>query len=192
MEMPTKGSEPNSEREPTPVLGIKAVETSGGWVGLALSQQGLVALRYPVASCAQALEGLAAAFPGAEVLGEDAWPEFATDLIAYFRGKPVQFRVTFDLADQTPFQRQVWEATLQIPYGETRSYAWVAAEIGAPRAFRAVGAALKANPIPIVIPCHRVLRSDGSLGGYAGGQSMKQRLLALEKRVAFGAVRELV
>ncbi len=82
----------------------------------------------------------------------------------------------------TQFQKAVWRATAGIPYGETRSYAWVAKRIGNPRAVRAVGQALGANPVPIIIPCHRVIGSSGKLCGFAGGLALKQRLLELENR----------
>jgi AraC family transcriptional regulator of adaptative response/methylated-DNA-[protein]-cysteine methyltransferase len=82
----------------------------------------------------------------------------------------------------TAFQRRVWEALRAIPRGETRSYQQIARTIGAPRAVRAVGSACGANPVALVIPCHRALRSDGGLGGYAWGLERKQRLLAIEKR----------
>lgn len=74
----------------------------------------------------------------------------------------------------------MWRALLKIPRGETRSYAWVARQIGKPRATRAVGAACGANPVPIVVPCHRVIASDGSLGGFGGGLAWKRKLLRLE------------
>ena len=80
----------------------------------------------------------------------------------------------------TGFQRQVWFALADIPYGETVSYAELAARVGRPRAFRAVGQANGANPLPIVLPCHRVVASGGGLGGYGGGLDLKRRLLALE------------
>lgn len=85
-----------------------------------------------------------------------------------------------DLEQVSPFTRRVLTATAGIARGQTRSYQWLARQIGMPRAARAVGNALAANPVPIVIPCHRVLRGDGSLGGYAFGQQMKRRLLAAE------------
>lgn len=85
-----------------------------------------------------------------------------------------------DLSGGTPFQRKVWGALRQIPYGQTRSYAWVAQRIGKPKAARAVGAACGANPIPVIIPCHRVVASDGSLGGYTAGLAWKKKLLRLE------------
>jgi len=98
----------------------------------------------------------------------------------YAAGEPVKFRVRLDLTGATPFQRRVWQVLRTIPFGETRSYAWVARRIGQPQAARAVGAACGANPVPIIIPCHRVVASDGSLGGFSGGLRWKKRLLALE------------
>lgn len=83
----------------------------------------------------------------------------------------------------TAFQRRVWEALRAIPHGETRSYQQIARAIGAPRAVRAVGSACGANPAALVIPCHRALRTDGGLGGYAWGVERKRRLLAIEKRL---------
>lgn len=98
----------------------------------------------------------------------------------YFAGT----RMTFDFAWQahgTPFQQKVWAALCEIPYGETRSYKDIAEAIGCPKAFRAVGMANHANPIFIVIPCHRVIGSNGSLVGYGGGLEMKKALLELER-----------
>jgi len=80
----------------------------------------------------------------------------------------------------------VWQATRLIPYGETRSYLWVAVQIGKPGAARAVGQALGRNPLPVIIPCHRVIASDGGLGGFTGGLVMKRRLLELETSAKAG------
>ena len=97
----------------------------------------------------------------------------------YFEGRRYSF--SLDLAPQgTPFQRQVWDALLQIPYGETRSYQDIAAAIGKPKAVRAVGGSNARNPIAIVIPCHRVIGANGKLTGYAGGLQYKRALLDLE------------
>ena len=104
----------------------------------------------------------------------------AQQLRAYASGQPVHFACRLDLSSGTPFQQKVWRALQSIPRGETRSYGWVARQIGQSRAVRAVGAACGANPIPIVIPCHRVIASDGSLGGFGGGLTLKRRLLKLE------------
>jgi O-6-methylguanine DNA methyltransferase len=103
------------------------------------------------------------------------------ELTAYFKGRARSFSTPCDIASLPRFTRAVLKITARIPYGEVRSYRWVAKKLGRPKATRAVGNALGRNPIPIVIPCHRVVRSDGSLGGYALGLSLKRRLLSLEK-----------
>lgn len=104
----------------------------------------------------------------------------ARQLKAYATGQPVRFTTKLDLSAGTPFQQAVWRALQQIPRGQTRSYAWVAKQIGRPRAVRAVGSACGANPVPIIVPCHRVIASDGTLGGFGGGLRLKRKLLALE------------
>ncbi len=102
------------------------------------------------------------------------------ELIAYLAGTLFRFSVPLAPAG-TPFQRAVWDALRTIPYGETRSYLDVARMIGNPAACRAVGMANNKNPIPIFIPCHRVIGADGSLTGYAGGIALKSMLLAIER-----------
>ncbi len=102
-----------------------------------------------------------------------------SQLDEYFRGERKQFDLPLKPAG-TPFQQQVWQALRKIPYGETRTYGEIAAAIGNPRACRAVGMANHCNPIAIVIPCHRVIGTNGSLTGYAGGFDIKQKLLELE------------
>jgi O-6-methylguanine DNA methyltransferase len=98
----------------------------------------------------------------------------------YLSGKRMGFDLRLDLRALSPFQRQVLEATLAIPRGQTMSYKALAEDIGAPRSVRAVGGAQASNPIPIVIPCHRVVGSSGKLTGYGGGLHVKQALLQLE------------
>jgi methylated-DNA-[protein]-cysteine S-methyltransferase len=102
-----------------------------------------------------------------------------TEIEEFLSGRRREFTVPLDLQG-TPFQLQVWNALLRIPYGETRSYGEVAGAVGRPKAARAVGMANHSNPVAIVVPCHRVVASDGSLGGYAGGLEMKSQLLRLE------------
>ena len=97
----------------------------------------------------------------------------------YFAGDRTDFDLVLELAG-TPFQRAVWLALKDIPYGKTVSYAELAKMVGRPRAVRAVGQANGANPLPIVLPCHRVVASSGAIGGYGGGPAMKRSLLALE------------
>jgi len=99
---------------------------------------------------------------------------------AYFAGHRVDFTDKLDLSAATAFQREVWEAARLVPCGETRSYKWVAGQIKKPKAVRAVGQALGRNPLPVIIPCHRVLAGNGGLGGFTGGLEMKRFLLRLE------------
>jgi O-6-methylguanine DNA methyltransferase len=99
----------------------------------------------------------------------------------YLRGQRAFFRVPVDLTTVPDFQRSVLQAAGLIPFGEARAYAWIAARGGPPRAVRAVGTALGRNPVPLILPCHRVWRSDGGLGGYIFGADVKDRLAALER-----------
>ena len=105
--------------------------------------------------------------------------EAASQLHAYFAGDLRRFELPLDMHG-TEFQKRVWRELEKIPYGETRSYAQVAAAIGTPNAVRAVGAANGSNPVAIVVPCHRVIGSGGRLTGYGGGLPLKKRLLELE------------
>lgn len=98
----------------------------------------------------------------------------------YFAGRRNRFDVPLDFAGVTPFTRAVLDATAEVPFGRLSTYRDIAARIGKPGATRAVGNALGRNPIPVIVPCHRVVRSGGSLGGYTGGIAIKERLLALE------------
>ena len=117
----------------------------------------------------------------------DSFLKYEMNLLkTYFNGKQVDFDFPLDLSSGTPFQIMVWNKLKEIPYGECRSYKWVAEEIGNPRAARAVGMANNKNPLPPVIPCHRVIGSDGSLTGYASGLHVKKYLLEMEKRISNG------
>ena len=114
---------------------------------------------------------------------DDAFPEARAQLAEYFAGERAAFDLELDPAG-TPWQRRVWAALRDIPHGETRSYGEIARALGAPGASRAVGHANGRNPISIVVPCHRVVGSDGRLTGYGGGMERKAALLALERREA--------
>lgn len=103
------------------------------------------------------------------------------ELSNYFNGHRVNFKSILDLSIGTEFQRKVWKKVSEIPYGELRSYKWIANEIGNLHAVRAVGNAVGKNPVPPIIPCHRVIRSDGKLGGFSSGIALKKCLLKLEK-----------
>ena len=117
----------------------------------------------------------------------DSFLKYEMNLLkTYFNGKQVDFDFPLDLSSGTPFQIMVWNKLKEIPYGECRSYKWVAEQIGNPRAARAVGMANNKNPLPPVIPCHRVIGSDGSLTGYASGLHVKKYLLEMEKGIPNG------
>lgn len=151
-------------------------------VHLAATPSGLCRLSLNT-SDAGFLRRLQAWRPGAE------WQHSAQDpliveavgqLRAYFQKRLRRFDVPLEL-EGTPFQRAVWSALQRIPYGETRSYREIAAEIGRPPAARAVGQANRANPVALIVPCHRVIAAGGSLGGYASGLELKRFLLDLER-----------
>jgi len=153
--------------------------TDMGWVGMLASAKGLLSTTLPQPS----IDGVR------HLLGDSVnhaiWsPHLFKDLMerlkVYFSGHRTTFPDELDLSRATHFQREVWEITRLIPYGETRSYAWVAEQIKKPRAMRAVGQALSKNPLPIIVPCHRVVASDGKLCGFGGGVEMKRYLLFLE------------
>lgn len=102
------------------------------------------------------------------------------ELLEYFDKKRKEFSCKTLFVHGTDFEKKVWNALRSVPYGETRTYKWIAAEAGKPDAFRAAGNALGRNPIPVIFPCHRIIESDGSLGGYSSGADIKRRLLESE------------
>ena len=118
--------------------------------------------------------------PGCEVGETDALAAAAAQLAEYFAGQRKDFDIPLVLRG-TPFQEIVWQALQTIPYGETRCYQDIARHIGRPAAARAVGMACARNPLPVIVPCHRVVSSNGSLTGYIGGQAAKQLLLSVEQ-----------
>jgi O-6-methylguanine DNA methyltransferase len=148
------------------------------------SERGAAALTFDIAASAA---GIANLRPGAGRTEADSRrartlaEQVREELAEYLQGLRSFFTVAVDLSGVAPFQRDVLTAARTIPFGEMRPYGWIAERIGSPKAVRAVGTALGRNPVPIVVPCHRVLRSDGSLGGYAFGLDLKTRLLDLER-----------
>jgi methylated-DNA-[protein]-cysteine S-methyltransferase len=102
------------------------------------------------------------------------------ELAEYFRNERREFSCRVEFLEGTVFEKKVWNALKEIPYGETRSYKWLAERLGMPKAARAVGNALAKNPIPIIFPCHRIIESGGALGGYTPGTDIKLRLLGIE------------
>jgi len=153
-----------------------------GWIGLVTTERGLRMLTLPVAGREIALNALREHYPDARIVSDDdTLLEVARQVRAYLRGELREFTVTLDLRGHTAFSLAVWAAAGRIAFGQTRTYRWVAEGVGGePGAYQAAGAALGVNPIPLIIPCHRVIGTDGSLHGFAGGLQMKAQLLALE------------
>ncbi len=154
-------------------------DTRLGWIGLVLSPRGLRATTGPRPSRDEALREVAemgALEPATKAEAGDL-PRRLQD---FAEGRPVALTADIDWGGISGFRRAVMVATMRIPAGETRSYGWLARKVGRPRAARAVGRVMATNPLPIVVPCHRVVASDGSLHGYGGGLDVKAALLRLE------------
>ncbi|MBW3625923.1 MAG: methylated-DNA--[protein]-cysteine S-methyltransferase [Armatimonadetes bacterium] len=155
-------------------------DTAAGWVGVALDgEDRLIEIVMPRETAEATAEALGVAHPHPL---PDPGPvqELIDQLRRYFNGEPTAFRWPFNLSHLTPFQQEALTICASIPHGELRSYGWIADRMGRPQSARPVGQAMGANPIPILIPCHRVVGSDGKLVGYGGGMGWKERLLKLE------------
>ncbi len=157
-------------------LVYKSVESPVGKLKMVASDKGLVAVLWQNDKPSRVRLGELAEGPRHPVL-----LKAEKELAEYFAGKRKAFSVPLDMRG-TGFQKNVWEALLAIPFGETRSYGQLAKQIGKPSASRAVGAANGKNPLSIIVPCHRVIGSTGKLTGFAGGMQTKAQLLSMEKR----------
>jgi len=164
-------------------LRLRTFETLLGWTGLAYSDAAIVLVERSPAGAADINELIRRRLGdiiAQERPRDDIGEATARKLIEYHEGRRVVFDEPMDLSLVPPFTRRVLQTTARIPYGEVRPYAWVAREVGKPRATRAVGQSLHINPLAPIIPCHRVIASDNTLGGYGGGLDMKRWLLRLE------------
>lgn len=155
--------------------------TEMGWVGVAGREGRIGMLVLPKPSREAAIEALREGNRGPLVESEHDFSGCARQLAGYFVGERVEFDCELDFGQAGEFDRQVWVAAREIGFGETRSYGWLAARIGNPHGARAVGQALGRNPIPVIVPCHRILRANGDLGGFGAGLDWKLRLLELER-----------
>ncbi len=166
---------------PMVLVHTAAIESPIGGMRLAATDRGLAYVELPHAS-GRGLDGwLRCCAPDATVKEGFAPNRLAAkQILEYLDGKRIEFDLELDPLG-TPFQRDVWQALLEIPYGETRSYRDIATRIRKPGAVRAVGTANGSNPLSLVVPCHRVINSGGGLGGYGGGLPLKRRLLAMEQ-----------
>ncbi len=161
-------------------VGYAPVDSPFGTLHAAVTRRGLVRVAFPEERTEEMLERLAQRVSPRIVEAPRLLDPLKHELDEYFAGERRRFDLALDWTLIGPFARRVLETTAAIPYGGYLSYTEVAAEAGSPRGARAAGNALGANPIPIVVPCHRVLRSGGALGGYGGGLERKQYLLELE------------
>jgi O-6-methylguanine DNA methyltransferase len=148
-----------------------AFKTKYGWVKIAYSKKGITALQLPVKRKPTA----------GNITPPKHVKVFEKELIKYFSGKKKKFSSQADVQGYTAYQKKVWAAAKNIPYGETRSYSWIARKTGKPGSARAAGNALGKNPCPVIIPCHRVIKSDGTMGGFSVGRGWKSKLLSLER-----------
>jgi len=156
-----------------------------GWIGVSETAKGIDAVVLPQASRQAVLSELPAV-PGELPEGQASsrLREAQAQLTDYLAGTRHSFDLSLDLSGGTSFQQKVWRTLLRVSYGQLRSYQWVAVRVGGSQYARAVGNAVGANPMPIVIPCHRIVAQDASLGGFSGGLSTKRKLLTLEGTLA--------
>jgi methylated-DNA-[protein]-cysteine S-methyltransferase len=161
-------------------IAYRVVDTPVGRLLLAATPAGLVRVAYPREDHDAVLSALAQRISPRILLAPGRLDDAARQLDDYFDHRRRRFDLPVDLRLAHGFRRAVLERLPEVGYGRTVSYADLAAEVGNPRAVRAVGTACATNPLPVVIPCHRVVRSDGSAGGYIGGPDAKRTLLALE------------
>ena len=160
-------------------------KTPWGWMGVSETTKGIDAVVLPQASRQAVLSELPAA--SAELLDgqvSSRLREARAQLTDYLDGTLHSFDLLLDLSRGTSFQQKVWRTLLRVSYGRLRSYQWVAVRVGGSQYARAVGNAVGANPMPIVIPCHRIVAQDTSIGGFSCGLPMKRKLLALEGTLA--------
>jgi methylated-DNA-[protein]-cysteine S-methyltransferase len=161
-------------------VGFAEVESPFGRLLVAVTSRGLLRLAYPDEAPDQVLEELADRVSPRILRAPARTDAIVRQLGEYFEGDRLRFDVPVDWSLTGGFGRKVLRTTARIPYGDVRTYGQVAMGAGSPRAYRAAGNALGANPIPIVVPCHRVVQAGGRLGGYTGGVERKEFLLRLE------------
>jgi methylated-DNA-[protein]-cysteine S-methyltransferase len=169
-----------ADREGLLDVAYTEIDSPVGKLLLATTRRGLVKVSFPIQPLDEVLERLANEISPRVLESPPQLDDARRELERYFEGRLHEFDLPLDWQLTHGFYRKVLRATSRIPYGQTRSYTDMAKRAGSPRAVRATGSALGSNPLPIVVPCHRVLRSGGALGGYGGGIEMKQTLLELE------------
>jgi methylated-DNA-[protein]-cysteine S-methyltransferase len=170
-----------ARREGLATVGYDLLDSPLGPLWVAVTPKGVATIHYGAEPPASELRRLVRVYGPAIVPDHRRAAALARELEQYFRGRRRTFDVPVDLSGITPFQRRVLAQTARIAFGDLRTYRSIAARLGNAKASRAVGGAVGANPVPIVVPCHRVVATDGTLGGYAGGLAAKRALLAIER-----------
>ncbi len=164
------------------IISYSRLNTPFGHVYVAKSMKGVCLINLSKISEAGFISHLKKKFLKDAVRNDRELNIVINELSAFFNGNQIRFKSLLDLSKGTVFQRNVWNKISEIPYGELRTYKWIASEIGNAHAVRAVGNAVGKNPVPPIVPCHRVIRSDGKLGGFSSGISLKKWLLRLENK----------
>lgn len=165
------------------VLRHRMFEVSGGWCAAVRGRKGYVGLVLPVDTSEEAESLVMRDHPESRQAAR-RFRDIEEAVENYFNGWRTDFgKFPVDLSAGTAFQRKIWEIVRGIPYGKVRTYGWIGLEVGRPEAVRAIGAAVGANPVPLLVPCHRVIASDGSMCGFSavGGVELKVRMLELER-----------
>jgi methylated-DNA-[protein]-cysteine S-methyltransferase len=176
-----KDTVPSPHSSPAPPRAVLIFLTPWGWMGISETKKGIDAIVLPKTS-RSAVESALLSFDDQPITHRPSEQLQAarTQVSEYLARTRQSFDFPLDLSQGTSFQRLVWRMLQRVPYGKLRSYRWIAARVGGHQYARAVGNAVGANPVPIVVPCHRIVAHDGALGGFSGGLSVKRRLLTLE------------
>jgi len=156
-------------------------QTKLGWMGLVGNEKGVQRIYLPEPSREDLVERITREFPNGQE-GDQALAEAKKEILEYLDGRRKKFEIPLDLSWATPFQQKVYQTMLAIPFGRVQTYRWLAEKIGNPKGLRAVGSANGKNRCPLVVPCHRIVGSDGRLTGFSapGGLELKAELLRLE------------
>ena len=162
--------------------GFAVFKVKEGWMGLVGNEKGIERIFLPVPEKEEIKISIFSEFPECKEKGSDILAQAKKELMEYFSGDRTRFDFPLDLSSATPFQRKVYQVLSGVPFGEVRTYRWLAEKIGNPRALRAVGGANGKNRWPLAIPCHRIVGSDGRLTGFSapGGLALKSNLLKQE------------
>jgi methylated-DNA-[protein]-cysteine S-methyltransferase len=160
-----------------------AFETSYGWCGIVSGGDGIKRIILGYKSYSSVKGTITRLYPAIKDEENSILSRAREELLKYLSGEAAHLDFPIDLPKATPFQRKVWEETRSIPYGDVKTYRWLGERLTTPGVSRAIGNALARNPLPLIIPCHRVIRSDGAVGGFSlpGGTTLKSTLIELER-----------